>query len=235
MQMSIAERKEREKEQRRSDIIDAAERLFFTKSYDEVAMSDIAVNVELNKATLYLYFKNKESLYFAVITRGLVLMRDMFIKAADGKLNGRDKLLALTKAFFAFCHGHPEYYLLMCEARTRRFDMAQVADAMLQMTIAREIIGSLCEAVEQGTVDGSMQGGLDPTETAAFVMANCESAVRPSIEIRWDLGTKKISPGRYLEHSISMMMSALTGQRMAHEQMAKYYAEFLGESGAGLW
>ena len=94
------ERKEREKEQRRSDIIDAAEKRFFGKSYDEVAMSDIAGDAELNKATLYLYFKNKESLYFAVITRGLAIMRDMFMKAATGKLNGRERLLALTKAFF---------------------------------------------------------------------------------------------------------------------------------------
>ena len=121
----------------------------------------------------------------------------------------------------------------MCEARTRRFDMTQVEDATLQITIANDIIGSLCEAVDQGAADGSMLGGLDPMETAAFVMANCESAVRPSVEIQWALHTKKITPGGYLERSICMMMSALTGQRMAHEQMAEYYGEYLGE--IGVW
>ncbi len=233
--MSIAERKEREKAQRRSDIINAAEQRFFKHGYDDVAMSDIAGDAELNKATIYLYFKNKESLYFAVIMRGLSIMRDMFLEAAKGKHNGRERLLAKTRAFLTFCHEHPEQYRLMCEARTRRFDMTQVEGALEQMGIANEIIGGLCAAVEQGTKDGSLLKELDPMGTAAFVMAGCESAVRPSVELQWALGTRNISPGSYLEHSLCMMVSTLTGERMAHGQMVKYYGEYLEEGGVGLW
>ncbi|BDZ69820.1 helix-turn-helix domain-containing protein [Methanobacterium petrolearium] len=61
--MSIRDRREREKEQRRNDIINAAEKLFFAKGYDDVSMNDIATEVELSKATLYLYFDNKEELF----------------------------------------------------------------------------------------------------------------------------------------------------------------------------
>jgi TetR/AcrR family transcriptional regulator len=39
--MGIAERREREKEQRRNDIIDAAEKVIFSKGYAESAMDDI--------------------------------------------------------------------------------------------------------------------------------------------------------------------------------------------------
>ncbi|MCK5408322.1 MAG: helix-turn-helix transcriptional regulator, partial [Candidatus Krumholzibacteria bacterium] len=60
--MGIAERREREKEQRRIDIIDAAERVFFSKGWQAATMDDVAEAVELSKATLYLYFKNKEEL-----------------------------------------------------------------------------------------------------------------------------------------------------------------------------
>ncbi len=67
--VSIKELKEREKEQRREYIIDAAEKLFFSKGYDNVSMNDIADAVGMNKATLYLYFANKESLFFSVIQR----------------------------------------------------------------------------------------------------------------------------------------------------------------------
>jgi len=42
MQVSIAERKEREKEQRRNDITNAAEKLFFSRGYDSVSMDEIA-------------------------------------------------------------------------------------------------------------------------------------------------------------------------------------------------
>lgn len=61
--MSVVSRRQREKEQRRKDIIAAAEKLFFKKGYDNVSMNDIAKEVELSKATLYLYFDNKEALF----------------------------------------------------------------------------------------------------------------------------------------------------------------------------
>lgn len=60
--MGISERRQREKEQRRTEIIDAAERLFFSRGYEDVTMDDIAREVELNKATIYIYFNNKETL-----------------------------------------------------------------------------------------------------------------------------------------------------------------------------
>ena len=49
--MGISERRQREKEQRKTEIIDAAERLFFSRGYEDVSMDDIAREVELNKAT----------------------------------------------------------------------------------------------------------------------------------------------------------------------------------------
>jgi len=54
--MGISERRMREKEQRKKEILDKAERLFFSRGYDDVSMDEIANEVELNKATLYLYF-----------------------------------------------------------------------------------------------------------------------------------------------------------------------------------
>ena len=56
--MVTARRKEREKEQRRNEIVDAAEKLFFEKGYEGVSMDDVARDAELAKGTLYLYFKN---------------------------------------------------------------------------------------------------------------------------------------------------------------------------------
>ncbi len=40
--MAIADRKKKEKEQRRRSIIEAVDRLFFEKGYNSVSMNDIA-------------------------------------------------------------------------------------------------------------------------------------------------------------------------------------------------
>jgi len=55
--MGIQERKKREKERRRQQIMIAAKRVFSVKGYSKATMEDIAKEAELSPGTLYLYFK----------------------------------------------------------------------------------------------------------------------------------------------------------------------------------
>lgn len=61
--MGIYERKQREKEQRKSEILDAARKVFSEKGLHTATMEKIASEAELSPGTLYLYFKNKEELH----------------------------------------------------------------------------------------------------------------------------------------------------------------------------
>ncbi|MBU4317231.1 MAG: TetR/AcrR family transcriptional regulator [Proteobacteria bacterium] len=72
--MGIQERKEREKERRKQQIIVAAKRVFSEKGFSKSTMEDIASEAELSPGTLYLYFKNKEELYASLSLRILQYM-----------------------------------------------------------------------------------------------------------------------------------------------------------------
>jgi AcrR family transcriptional regulator len=48
----------------------AAEHQFAEKRFDEVLMEDVAAEASVGKGTLYRYFEDKESLYFAVVMEG---------------------------------------------------------------------------------------------------------------------------------------------------------------------
>jgi AcrR family transcriptional regulator len=67
--MGIQERKERERERRRQQIIVAAKRVFSNKGFNKATMEDIAKEAELSPGTLYLYFKNKDELYASLSLR----------------------------------------------------------------------------------------------------------------------------------------------------------------------
>ncbi len=122
--MSIAERKEREKEQRRNDILSAAEKLFFARGYDSVTMDDIAKAVELNKATIYLYFKDKESLYFTVVLRGITILYAM-VRESEGKAeSGSEKLWEIGRAYSSFAKGYPDYNRAYNYFYSGRFDLS---------------------------------------------------------------------------------------------------------------
>ena len=67
--MGIAERREREKDQRRNTILDAAEKVFFSQGINLATMDGVAEEAELSKGTLYLYFKSKEELFLGIACR----------------------------------------------------------------------------------------------------------------------------------------------------------------------
>ena len=56
--MGTKERKARERKFREDMILDAAEKVFFTKGFDNSTMDDVAKTAELSKGSLYNYFNN---------------------------------------------------------------------------------------------------------------------------------------------------------------------------------
>ncbi len=99
--MGIQERKEREKERRRQQIMVAAKRVFSDKGFNKATMEDIAQEAELSPGTLYLYFKNKEELYASLSLRILQYLLIRVEHVNDEKDSGPlEKLDALTEAMY---------------------------------------------------------------------------------------------------------------------------------------
>ncbi|MGB5822706.1 MAG: TetR/AcrR family transcriptional regulator, partial [Proteocatella sp.] len=110
--MGINERKEKNKEIRRNDIIDASEKMFFSKGYDAATMEDIAREAEFSKRTVYVYFNSKEQLYFEIMVRGykiLILMVEKDLKDLKGK-NALDEIKQIGKTLYKFNNEYPDYF-----------------------------------------------------------------------------------------------------------------------------
>lgn len=56
-------------DERKNQIINAAEGVFTEKGFDQARMDDIAEETGLSKGTLYLYFKSKDELIIAILDR----------------------------------------------------------------------------------------------------------------------------------------------------------------------
>jgi AcrR family transcriptional regulator len=99
--MGIQERKQRERERRRQQIIVAAKRVFSEKGYSKSTMEDIAREAELSPGTLYLYFKNKDELYASLSLR---ILQYLNIRLEDVKkekdIEPRQKITAIKEALF---------------------------------------------------------------------------------------------------------------------------------------
>jgi len=99
--MGIKERKEREKERRRQQIMVAARRVFSDKGFSRATMEDIANEAELSAGTIYLYFKNKDELCASLTLRILQYLQMRVEHVYNEKnLDIKARINALKEALF---------------------------------------------------------------------------------------------------------------------------------------
>jgi AcrR family transcriptional regulator len=65
--LEIGKRRLKEKKNRISEIQKAAHKIFFKKGFQGATLDDIAKAAGISKATIYLYFCNKEDLYVSLM------------------------------------------------------------------------------------------------------------------------------------------------------------------------
>lgn len=177
--MGIAERKEREKEQRRNDIIDAAEWVFFSKGRTVATMDDVAEKAELSKGTLYLYFKNKEELYLAICLRGLKILESYFNDAVKRHKTGIQKIRAIGNAYHQFSLDHPDYFNALIYFESHEMDYEDESSTAVECdNQGHKVLQIVTDTIQHGIVDGTIRTDLDPLKTAAILWGQTSGLIQ---------------------------------------------------------
>jgi len=110
--MGTKERKIREKQLRKNNILASARELFWEFGYDHTTMPQIAEKTELALGTLYLYFSSKDALYTALLLEGYDVLLGSLRTAQAGasRKAPRGQFGILLDAFFDFARSYPEYF-----------------------------------------------------------------------------------------------------------------------------
>jgi AcrR family transcriptional regulator len=177
--MGIKERREREKDERREEIIAAAEEIFFKKGLAEATMDDIAEAAELSKGTLYLYYKSKEDLYLAVMLKGMEIMADLFKHAIESDESSIKQIHNLGDAYYQFFEKHREYFRMFSFFESPQFH-TQVSPEMLQHCTDhdRKVWELVMTPIRRGVAEGLLHKGLVPMEVAVMLWSNSNGLMR---------------------------------------------------------
>jgi len=203
--MAIADRRQREKEFRRTEILDVAERLFFSKGYDDVSVDEIANQVELNKATIYFYFKNKEALFSAIVLRGYHYLNRMYRECVETNVPGINQVALLAGAYYRFNRQYPDYMRMIRYYSSERFSKSASPEAdevAVASAESRSLIGS---AVQHGIDDGTIRNDIDPLEITIYLMITFGSIL--SLDEKW--------------------LRILDERRISHETFAQDFLRFI--------
>ncbi len=160
--MGIAERKEREKEHRRNDIVDAAEKIFFEKGTEHATMDEIAGKAELSKGTLYLYFKSKEELLFAVHLRAMKILKGMFQAAIGPEKKMIENIMEIGRAYVRFFREYPDYFRILLYFEDNEDYNPQHDLYALFCGHEDDPMGFFVDVLSKGMHDGSIRDDIPP-------------------------------------------------------------------------
>lgn len=110
--MGITERKERDKQEMRKRILDAAFEMFVSEGYERTSIRNIAERIEYSPATIYLYYKDKDQLLYDVQAEAFNLLMEQF-NTVNHITDPFERLRALGRVYVEFAVAHPQYYDLM--------------------------------------------------------------------------------------------------------------------------
>jgi AcrR family transcriptional regulator len=156
----IAERRGEEKERRRAEILNAAEALYAEKGWDSLTVDQVARSARLSRALVYVYFRDKEELLFAIGERAMSLLRDRFIAAAAGHELGHDKVTAIGQAYMAYATEFPHYFDFCSRFHAHSVAVDPGSHEGACQVAGDAAIGAVIQAIETGKRDGSIRADV---------------------------------------------------------------------------
>jgi AcrR family transcriptional regulator len=121
--MGVAQRKAREKEELKRQILDAARELFVRNGYESVSMRKIANKIEYSPATIYTYFKDKDEILDCLCEETFRHLHEHELAALQ-QMKG-DALELLKKGmetYIRFGLEHPDHYIVTYILKAPRYE-----------------------------------------------------------------------------------------------------------------
>jgi len=209
--MGIHERKEREKERRREEILDAAQRVFVEKGLTTATVDDIAIAAELSKGTLYLYFESKEDIYIALMMRGLRLLYSMFNNIISVETSVVKILHRMEEAYTEFFNTQRNYFRML-DSAFRPNVHKEVSEEMRRTytTESQKNWEQIIDLFNRGVREKKIRNDINPVDMAIIIWSNA-TALMTRIDREGEIWQKErnIDLTKTLEASFQLLTDAI--------------------------
>jgi AcrR family transcriptional regulator len=170
--VGIAERRSREKEERRSLILEKAKDLILERGIPSLNMQDIADAAELSKATLYLYFQSKEAILLEILNEAA----DAFVAFVEERIDLEDSGIGALKklwgSYLDLFGTSPDLFVLtgIISVVEPYFPTGVDDGDDPSLHPERKLRGLIARVLEKGVADGTLDAAVDPAKIARIAM-----------------------------------------------------------------
>jgi TetR/AcrR family transcriptional regulator len=191
-------------EESRAAILHAAAREFAENGIAGARTDAIARAARVNKALLYYYFKDKETLYGAVLDNAFSGMKATVFQALDSDLPPRQKIMAYAGAYFDFIASNQIYPKLMQREMMRAREGNSVYIDRLIKTYFRPVYRRVGDLLRQGISEGEFRK-VDPVHFVPSMIAMIVFYFSSAPVMRRIVRFNPLSPERIAERRAAVL------------------------------
>jgi AcrR family transcriptional regulator len=207
----ISERRREEKDRRRAEIVDAAEALYAEAGWDAITMDQVARRARLSRALLYVYFRDKADLHFALVERSLEALRERFVAARQGHAQGIDEVDAIGRAYLDFARDKPHYFDACARFQAHHTEgTGPEANELACMATGHRVHEVIVESLNRGVADGSIRGDLgNPYVTALSLWAFSHGVIQIASTKGGQIEHEGTPVQAFIDHAFGLALRAL--------------------------
>jgi AcrR family transcriptional regulator len=164
--MIKAERKEREFNLRRTEILEQAQRIFASKGFHNTSVAEIAGASGFAVGTLYQFFESKEQLYISMVTEKLNMMYSGVQESVGKETDIVKKIEVMVASQFHFVENNTEFCSLFIRGEHLSLSAGGIElRKQLKTDYAAQI--ALTEKVMREGIQAGLLKRMDPRMMAA--------------------------------------------------------------------
>jgi AcrR family transcriptional regulator len=188
-------------DERKNQIMNAAEQVFTKKGIDSARMDDIAAQTGLSKGTLYLYYKSKDDLVIAIL--------DRIFKGIFDQLHLRKgEELSATQAIWRFTDEAARDYQRMLHMMPIAYEFLALAfrNTVVQKALRsyfNSYMNALIPIVQKG-IDAGEFRPVDANEVALAAGAIFEGTI-----LLWVYDNSRVDPEKHIHTSIKLLLEGI--------------------------
>jgi len=167
--MGISERKQREKAQRREDIINACKKLILEKGGGDFSLQDLANTLEISKAALYLTFTNKDEILLSILKEAGEAFYAFLHEKVMASKTGLEGMIAMAHGYLEFYGTNRDTFILfgLKDYFYPAFPFV-IPEKMDKM--AQQYLDLIHHCLKTGVKDGTLDNTLDIEQTTMSII-----------------------------------------------------------------
>jgi AcrR family transcriptional regulator len=200
------QRRERSRQETRQAILEAATEMFEREGYEGFSLRQVAESIGYTPTTIYLYFKDKEDLLYAVCSQGFAEFTQTLQTTYTQHPDPLERLCALAWAYFEFGMNRPLHYQMMFMQRSEWVLKAAQTKGEAQGSNSYMI---QMNAVIEAMKTGQMRLG-DPALTTNLLWSGVHGIVSLALSMRGVVPKWEEAEARHLiEQHLEMLKRGL--------------------------